>query len=129
MPFIKEEVRADIRGALAEVIVLMEAMDIGLEMTLSKTSEDEVRISVSALARFRSDAEKAARELKDLLEKLLDTSEEASPELDDRIKEIIRFYADAANHEQKRGLPSKVARDAGAKARALQEALAEGAAE
>ena len=126
MPFIKEEVRADIRGALDEVIVLMEALGIGLEMTLSKTSELEVRISVSALVRFRSEAEKAARELKDLLEKLLDTSEESAPELDDRIKDAIRFYADATNHEQRRGLPSKVAKDAGTKARAAQEALVAG---
>lgn len=133
MPAINEDVRADIREALTEVIVLVETVRLGLETALEKSSEKDVRITISALSRYVRDTEAALQEMDELVERLLASGIGIAATRDEaRFAEVIAFYADAANHEQIRGRQSKVARDAGAKARQLQEILtgeAAGAAE
>lgn len=124
MPVISDDMRTDISEALNEAMILMEAIKIGLEMALDRSSERDVKSVIGALGRYIADISKVLDEIDALISRLLDESAapEAPPQKE--IADALKFYADPANYEQVRGRPSKVAKDGGAKARKLQELLA-----
>lgn len=131
MAAISDDIRIDIKEALAEVVSLLEAFRMGLETTVAKATEKDISTSLLALGHFVARIDQVLGEIDELVDRLL--AEGAGAEqaaANGEMAEAFAFYGDPANYEQVRGRPSKIARDAGAKARKLQELLAgEGAAQ
>jgi hypothetical protein len=121
---ITEDTRTDIKEALTEVMFLMEAVRMGLELTMDKSSERDVKICIGALGRFIGEIDRVLGELEEVIESLTGDPEANSPDAAPAIAEALGFYADPLNYQQVRGKPSRIARDGGAKARKLQELLA-----